>query len=36
MVDRSSTTAFAGTDDSVSAAANRIETVVFMMLSLGA
>jgi hypothetical protein len=32
-VERSSTTACAGTDDSIRAAANSIETVVFMMIS---
>ena len=36
MVDRSRTTACAGADDSASAAANRIEAVVFMMSSIGA
>src|SRR3954470_24541830 len=35
MVERSRTTACAGTDDSASAAANRIEAVVFMMSSIG-
>src|SRR6202012_1016664 len=33
-VERSSTTACAGTDDNANAAANRIETVVFMMISI--
>jgi hypothetical protein len=35
MVERSRTTACAGADDSMSAAANRIEAVVFMMSSIG-
>jgi hypothetical protein len=36
MVERSSTVAFAGAVESISVAANRIETVVFMMISIGA
>jgi hypothetical protein len=36
MVERSRTTALAGADDSASRAANSIETVVFIMISLGA
>src|SRR5689334_14316720 len=35
MVERSITAAYAGTDDSVSAAANSIEMVVFMKISFG-
>jgi hypothetical protein len=35
MVDRSSTTACAGADDSNSAAANKLTLMVFMIISMG-